>query len=85
MIALVRSGRRKLHLASLHGATWIPVCDVVDVPAAGAIVTPLEEAIGTVDDDAAGLCAHCHRLILMAGYVGRDRVARLVASLELVA
>jgi hypothetical protein len=85
MIALVRRGRRRQHLASLHGDVWIPVCDVVDVPAAGAIVVELEQALGTIDDEHGQLCTHCHRLILMAAYAGRDRVARLVASFELVA
>lgn len=84
MIALVQRPRRKMHLASLHGAVWVTVCDL-DVLADGAAVTTLQEAVGTIDSRAGDVCAHCHRLILMADVAHQLGVGRLVASLELTA
>lgn len=84
MIALVQRPRRKMHLASrTPDGAWLTVCDR-DV-AADARVTELDDALGTIDGHADQVCVHCHRLILMAAYVGRDRVAALVASLAVAA
>lgn len=81
MIALVRRPRRKMHLAASSGASWLSLCDRVVLPIDGTPTVSLEAAIGSIDDHADTVCADCRRLILFAGYVGRDRVAALVASL----
>lgn len=69
-----------MHLAASHGPEWWTVCDRI-VPAAGARVVELVDALD-LDDHHGDLCAECHRMIVFAGTVAGDRVARLVASLE---
>lgn len=84
MIALVQRPRRKIHLASRHDlGAWLTVCD--REVAVDAAATPLEEALGTIDDRAGDVCVHCHRLILMAGVVHRAGLGALLASLEVAA
>jgi hypothetical protein len=83
MIALVQRPRRKMHLASAAGDAWLTACDR-DV-AGDATVLQLEDALAGIEDRAGDVCAHCHRLILMAGLVHRLGLGRLLASLELTA
>jgi hypothetical protein len=85
MIALVQRPRRKIHLAGLRDGAWWAVCDRVVLPAEGTQATPLEEAVGTVDERAGDVCRDCHRIILMADVVHRFGVGRLLASLEVAA
>lgn len=79
--AIVQRPRRKAHLATWRGTEWWTVCDLV--VAADATATSLEDAVGTIDRQAGAVCAHCHRLILMADAAHQLGVGRLLASLEL--
>jgi hypothetical protein len=81
--ALVQRPRRKVHLAGLSGGLWLSVCDRVALAPEGTTVTPLEDAVATIDGRASEVCTDCRRLILMADAVHRLGVGRLVASLEL--
>lgn len=85
MIALVRRPRRKMHLAGLQDGAWWSVCDRVVLEQDGTTAIALDAAIGMIDDHADDVCRDCHRLILMAAFAGRDRVARLLASMALTA
>lgn len=82
--ALVRRPRRKMHLGTLHGADWWTVCDRI-VPADGAAVTQLQDAVGTIDAQSGVVCVDCHRIILMAGVVHQLGIGQLVASLDVAA
>lgn len=83
--ALVRRPHRKVHLAGLAGGLWLSVCDRVALEPEGTTVTPLEDAVGTIDAHAADVCTDCRRLILMADAAHQLGVGRLVASLDVVA
>lgn len=85
MIALVQRPRRKVHLAGLEAGLWLSVCDRVALPVEGTDATPLEDAVGSIDERAGDVCRDCHRIILMADVVHRFGVGRLVASLEVAA
>lgn len=83
--ALVQRPRRKIHLAGLAGDRWLSVCDRVALPLEGTTATPLEDAVGTIDEHAGQVCRDCHRLILMADAAHQLGVGRLVAGLEVAA
>jgi hypothetical protein len=85
MIALVQRPRRKMHLAGLDAGRWLSVCDRVALPLEGTDATPLEDAVGSIDERAGDVCRDCHRIILMADVVHRFGVGRLLASLEVAA
>lgn len=81
--AIVQRPRRKAHLATWQGTEWWTVCDLV--VAADAKATPLAEAVGTIDRQAGEVCAHCHRIILMADVAHQLGVGRLLTSLDVAA
>jgi hypothetical protein len=83
--ALVQRPGRKMHLAGLEAGLWLSVCDRVALPLEGTRVTPLEAAVGTIDQQAGQVCRDCHRLILMADAAHQLGLGRLVASLEVAA
>lgn len=79
-IALVQRKRRRMHVASISNGdrNWITICDL-DVAADSAAFWSWD-AEQAVEEHADQLCAHCHRMILMAAYlvqVGATRTRKV--------